>query len=74
MGCLEPLAASLLQLQLLQFACHCTPIRERREIVVAALTLYDARVIHEADTSLRIQQRRRQSIARHSFSSMVCES
>ena len=35
-------------------ARHCTPIRERREIVVAALTLYDARVIHEADTKLRI--------------------
>ena len=53
---------------------HRTPIRERGEIVGAALTLYDARVIHEADTSLRIQQRRRQSTARHSFTSMVGES
>lgn len=53
---------------------HRTPIRERGEIVGAALTLYDARTIQEADTSLRMQQRRQQSTARHSFSSMVGES
>ena len=53
---------------------HRTPIRERGEIAGAALTLYDARVIHEADTSLRIQQRRRQSTARHRFSTMVGQS
>ncbi|MES2186144.1 MAG: propionate catabolism operon regulatory protein PrpR [Pseudomonadota bacterium] len=53
---------------------HRTPIREQGEITGAALTLYDARTIHEADTSLRIQQRRRQSTARHSFSGLVGES
>ena len=53
---------------------HRTPIREQGEITGAALTLYDARTIHEADTSLRIQQRRRQSTARHSFAGLVGES
>jgi len=48
-----------------------TPIRERGEIVGAALTLYDARAIQEADTSLRIQQGRRQPAARHRFSSLI---
>ena len=53
---------------------HRTPIREQGQITGAALTLYDARTIHEADTSLRIQQRRRQSTARHSFAGMVGKS
>jgi propionate catabolism operon transcriptional regulator len=48
-----------------------TPIREHGEIVGAALTLYDARAIQEADTSLRIQQRRRQRTARHRFDDLV---
>ncbi len=48
-----------------------TPIREHGEIVGAALTLYDARAIQEADTSLRIQQGRRQSAARHRFASLI---
>jgi hypothetical protein len=33
----------------------------------AALTLNDAGSIHEADTRLRMQQRRRQAAARHRF-------
>ncbi len=48
-----------------------TPIREHGEIVGAALTLYDARAIQEADTSLRMQHGRRQSAARHRFASLV---
>jgi propionate catabolism operon transcriptional regulator len=48
-----------------------TPIREHGEIVGAALTLYDARAIQEADTSLRMQQGRRQSAARHRFANLV---
>jgi propionate catabolism operon transcriptional regulator len=44
-----------------------TPIREHGEIVGAALTLYDARAIQEADTSLRMQHGRRQSAARHTL-------
>jgi propionate catabolism operon transcriptional regulator len=48
-----------------------TPIREYGEIVGAALTLYDAQVIAEADTSLRIQQRKRQAAARYSFDDLI---
>jgi len=51
-----------------------TPIREHGEIVGAALTLYDARTIQEADTSLRIQQGRRQSAARHRFAHLIGQS
>lgn len=51
-----------------------TPIREHGEIVGAALTLYDARTIQEADTSLRIQQGRRQSAARHRFANLIGQS
>jgi propionate catabolism operon transcriptional regulator len=51
-----------------------TPIREQGGIVGAALTLYDARAIQEADTRLRIQQRRRQSTARHRFDQLVGKS
>ena len=53
---------------------HRTPIREHGDIVGAALTLYDAHDIHAAETSLRMQQRRRQGTARHSFASLVGES
>jgi propionate catabolism operon transcriptional regulator len=48
-----------------------TPIREYGEIVGAALTLYDAQVIAEADTSLRIQQRKRQVAAKYSFDDLI---
>jgi propionate catabolism operon transcriptional regulator len=48
-----------------------TPIREYGEIVGAALTLYDAQVIAEAETSLRIQQRKRQVAAKYSFDDLV---
>ena len=51
-----------------------TPIREHGEIVGAAITLYDARTIHEADTSLRIQQRRHQNAAKYGFASLVGQS
>nr|WP_267939371.1 propionate catabolism operon regulatory protein PrpR [Paraburkholderia flagellata] len=53
------------------WVAHRTPIREHGEIVGAALTLYDARNIEAADTSLRVLQRRRQYAARHSFDSMI---
>src|SRR5690606_25232489 len=46
---------------------HSAPIREHGVIVGAALTLYDAQNIEAADTSLRIQQRKRQGTARHTF-------
>jgi propionate catabolism operon transcriptional regulator len=48
-----------------------TPIREYGEIVGAALTLYDAQVIAEADTSLRMQQRKRQVAAKYSFDDLI---
>lgn len=51
-----------------------TPIREHGEIVGAAITLYDARTIHEADNSLRIQQRRNESPARYCFDGLIGQS
>jgi propionate catabolism operon transcriptional regulator len=48
-----------------------TPIREYGEIVGAAVTLYDAQVIAEADTTLRIQQRKRQAAAKYSFGDLI---
>ena len=51
-----------------------TPIREHGEIVGAAITLYDARTIHEADNSLRIQHRRHQSAARYRFDGLIGQS
>jgi propionate catabolism operon transcriptional regulator len=51
-----------------------TPIREYGELVGAALTLYDAQVIAEADTSLRIQQRKRQAAARWNFGDLIGDS
>jgi propionate catabolism operon transcriptional regulator len=48
-----------------------TPIREYGEIVGAAVTLYDAQSITEADTSLRIQQRKGQAAARYSFADLI---
>ncbi|MDB5779517.1 MAG: propionate catabolism operon regulatory protein PrpR [Polaromonas sp.] len=55
-----------------------TPIREHGEITGAAITLYDARAIHEADNSLRIQQRQHQtshqSPARYCFANLFGQS
>lgn len=48
-----------------------TPIREHGELVGAALTLYDARTIQEAETNLRMQHGRRQSAARHRFANLI---
>ncbi|WP_048441161.1 propionate catabolism operon regulatory protein PrpR [Caenimonas sp. SL110] len=48
-----------------------TPIREGSSITGAALTLYDVKSIQDADTSVRIQQRRRQHAARHRFSGLI---
>lgn len=43
------------------------PIREHGETVGATITLYDTRLIQEADTSLRIHQRTRQTRGRYRF-------
>ncbi|MCZ2496367.1 propionate catabolism operon regulatory protein PrpR [Xylophilus sp. Kf1] len=51
-----------------------TPIRVNGDIAGAAMTLYDARSIHEADNSLRMQQRRQQASARHRFDDLEGES
>lgn len=51
-----------------------TAIRERGVIVGAALTLYDAGRIHEADTSLRVHQRRRQNAAKYRFDELIGQS
>lgn len=48
-----------------------TPIREHGDTVGAALTLYDARNIQDADASLRSQQRRHQPTARHRFDNLI---
>ncbi|WP_198971171.1 propionate catabolism operon regulatory protein PrpR [Xylophilus sp. ASV27] len=63
--------AAVLRLAQRDWVVNRTPIREQGEIVGAALTLFDARDIQEADTSLRMQQRRRQGSARHGFASLV---
>jgi len=51
-----------------------TPIREGGTVVGAALTMVDARAIHEADNRLRIQQRIQQNTARHTFSDLMGQS
>ncbi|UUZ66020.1 propionate catabolism operon regulatory protein PrpR [Polaromonas sp. P1-6] len=54
-----------------------TPIREHGQITGAAITLYDARAIHEADNSLRIQHRQNQTSqgpARYCFDSLFGQS
>src|SRR3546814_8722009 len=53
------------------WAVNRPPIREYVEIVGAAITLYDAQLITEADTSLRMQQRQRQAAARYSFDYLI---
>lgn len=54
-----------------------TAIREHGAITGAAITLYDARTIHEADNSLRIQHRQNQTgqgRARYCFDSLYGQS
>ena len=54
-----------------------TPIREHGEVVGATITLYDARTIHEADNSLRIEHRRHQTYqgrARYCFDNLIGQS
>lgn len=48
-----------------------TPMREAGQVIGAALTMVDARSIHEADNRLRIQQRRQQKTARHTFGNLL---
>ena len=48
-----------------------SPISERGAVVGAALTLYDARQIQEADVSLRMQHRRLQRSAKHTFAQLI---
>ncbi len=63
--------AVVLQIQHRDWVANRSPIRARGEIIGAALTLYDASAIHKADTSLRIQQGRRQQGVRHRFDDLV---
>lgn len=52
-----------------------TPIRESNQIVGAAITLYDAHAIQEADTSLRKQHRRSQQMpTRDGFDALIGQS
>ncbi|MBB5215007.1 propionate catabolism operon regulatory protein PrpR [Parapusillimonas granuli] len=67
-------SAGLLRLGGSDWIANRTAIRERGAIVGAALTLYEAGRIHEADTSLRVQQRRRQNTARHRFGELIGQS
>lgn len=48
-----------------------TPIQEHGEIVGAVIMLHDAQNIQAADSILRMQQRRHQPMAHHSFAEMV---
>ncbi len=66
--------AAVLRLSQRDWIVNRTPIREHGQIVGAAITLYDARTIHDADASLRSQQRHRQPTARHSFDSLIGQS
>ncbi|OZI17987.1 propionate catabolism operon regulatory protein PrpR [Bordetella genomosp. 7] len=67
-------SARLLRLGGRDWVANRSPIRERGAVVGAALTLYDAGRIHEADTSLRVQQRRRQNIAKYRFHELIGQS
>lgn len=53
---------------------HRTPVWEAGGVVGALLMLHDAQNIQAVDAVLRIQQRRQQPMARHSFASLVGES
>ena len=61
----------MLRLQGRDWIANRTPIYEGGHTTGAALTLYDARTIHEADNSLRIQHRRSDHAARHRFESLA---
>lgn len=50
------------------------PIREQGVVTGAALALYDAQNIEQAETSLRIQQSKRRSAVPNSFSSLLGKS
>lgn len=70
----QPEHAVVLRLQGRDWIANRTPIREYGEITGAALTLYDARTIHEADNSLRRQHRRTDHAARYRFESLSGQS
>ena len=61
----------VLHLQGRNWIANHTAIKERGLIAGAALTLYDASAIHEADNKLRIQHRRSDHAARHHFAGLI---
>ena len=67
----QPEHGVVLRLQGRDWIANRTPILEHGQTTGAALTLYDARTIHEADNSLRIQHRRSDHAARHRFESLA---
>ena len=67
----QPEHGAVLRLQGRDWIANRTPIYEGGHTTGAALTLYDARTIHEADNSLRIQHRRSDHAARHRFESLA---
>ncbi|KRC83351.1 propionate catabolism operon regulatory protein PrpR [Achromobacter sp. Root83] len=67
----EPESGSPLRLGGRDWVANRTAIREHGRIVGAALALSDAGRIQEADTRLRVQQRRRQNTARYHFSELI---
>ena len=67
----QPEHGVVLRLQGRDWIANRTPIHENGQTTGAALTLYDARTIHEADNSLRIQHRRSDQAARHRFESLA---
>ncbi|MCT6720767.1 propionate catabolism operon regulatory protein PrpR [Acidovorax sp. K2F] len=67
----QPEHGAVLRLQGRDWIANRTPIYEGGHTTGAALTLYDARTIHEADNSLRIQHRRSDHAAHHHFESLA---
>lgn len=67
----QPEHGVVLRLQGRDWIANRTPIHENGQTTGAALTLYDARTIHEADNSLRIEHRRSDHAARHHFESLA---
>ena len=67
----QPEHGVVLRLQGRDWIANRTPIHENGQTIGAALTLYDARTIHEADNSLRIQHRRSDHAAHHRFESLA---
>lgn len=70
----KPEHATVLRLQGRDWIANRTPIHEYGKTTGAALTLYDARTIHEADNSLRRQHRRVDHAARSRFESLSGQS